>query len=336
MGSLLAVHPQIIACDLHPRYNTTAVARELAGELHVPLFPVQHHYAHILSCLAENDCHAPILGIALDGTGYGPDGTIWGGEILRADFTGFTRLASIDPFDQAGGDKAPREPWRIAIALLRTACLGDKSTVVDALKLCTEQQYAAQSFLLEQKLNTVISTSAGRLFDAVSALLGICTAPTYEGEAPIRLQTAAEMWAATHPNEAILCVEDSPVKTQETDAAVLLLRIPTQQLFADLAHRRLAFLNNKNDDTAGRLAYTFHARLSRLLEAACLTLREHTHLSTVALSGGVFQNTLLLDLTKHNLEAVGFRVLIHRQVPPNDGGLCLGQAAAALYHLKNP
>ncbi|MCI6283092.1 carbamoyltransferase HypF [Selenomonas sp.] len=333
MASLLSIHPELIACDLHPRYNTTAVARELADELRVPLLPVQHHYAHVLSCLAENDCHEPVLGIALDGTGYGPNGTIWGGEILLADLGGYTRLASIDPFDQAGGDKAPREPWRIAIAMLRTAKLSDEATVVDRLRLCTKQQYTAQTFLLDRHLNTVTSTSAGRLFDAVSTLLGICTAPTYEGEAAIRLQTAAETWAAAHKNEAASMPSDVPeLSTIATSDQIF--RLSTQQLFNDLAMRRLAALEHDNDDTPGRLAYAFHAGLARLLVAACKTLRESTNLTTVALSGGVFQNTLLLTLTKQALAAAGFRVLTHHQVPPNDGGLCLGQAAAALYHLS--
>ena len=333
MASLLDIHPELIACDLHPRYNTTTVARELADTLHVPLFPVQHHYAHILSCLAENDYHESVLGIALDGTGYGPDGTVWGGEILQADLAGYTRLASINPFDQAGGDKAPREPWRIAIALLRASGLTDKETIVDKLRLCTKQQYTAQSFLLERRLNTVTSTSAGRLFDAASALLGICTAPTYEGEAPIRLQTTAETWAAAHENEAAACNESLPTLPSPSPTDPV-LRIPTQRLFAELAKRRLAYLAEQNEDTSGRLAYEFHTGLAALLADACHHLRETTKLSTVALSGGVFQNTLLLDLTKHRLEADGFRLLIHRQVPPNDGGICLGQAAAAMYHLS--
>ncbi|WP_294157039.1 carbamoyltransferase HypF [uncultured Selenomonas sp.] len=334
MASLLDIHPELIACDLHPRYNTTTVARELADTLHVPLFPVQHHYAHILSCLAENDYHESVLGIALDGTGYGPDGTVWGGEILQADLAGYTRLASINPFDQAGGDKAPREPWRIAIALLRASGLTDKETIVDKLRLCTKQQYTAQSFLLERRLNTVTSTSAGRLFDAASALLGICTAPTYEGEAPIRLQTTAETWAAAHENEAAACNESLPTLPSPSPTDPV-LRIPTQRLFAELAKRRLAYLAEQNEDTSGRLAYEFHTGLAALLADACHHLRETTKLSTVALSGGVFQNTLLLDLTKHHLEADGFRLLIHHHVPPNDGGICLGQVAAAMYYLTN-
>ena len=338
MQSLLDIHPQLIACDLHPRYNTTALAHELAKTMHIPLLPVQHHYAHILSCLAENDCHETVLGIALDGTGYGPDGTIWGGEILAANLSGYTRLASIDPFDQAGGDKAPKEPYRIAIALLKSANLANKETIVQTLHLCTEQEYNAQTFLLDRHLNTVTSTSAGRLFDAMSALLGLCQHPTFEGEAPMALQAAAEAWASEHPGNVMKSQENPlplPNKTRTEGAS--LLHIPTQELFTTLAKRYLAHLASPAPENApNRLAYEFHARLANLLTATCAALRTETNITIVALSGGVFQNTLLLRLTKTALQHQGFTVLTHHQVPPNDGGLSLGQAAAAQYYLNHP
>lgn len=348
LASLLDIHPQIIACDLHPRYNTTALAEKLAAELGVPLLRLQHHYAHILSCLAENGEQGPVLGLALDGTGYGPDGTIWGGELLRADLTGYTRLASIDPFDQAGGDKAPKEPYRIALALLRqihpkTDPATLKSLAINTLHLCTEQEYAAQTFLLDRHLNCITSTSCGRLFDATSALLGLCTHATYEGEAPTKLQTAAETWAAAHPEEARNLMPPALSPSP--------FRIPTTQLFQTLAARRIAALQGSPSGGAGarsatervtpsplvgELAYTFHAHLAILLADACDTARQQTSLATVALSGGVFQNTLLLTLTEQKLQSRGFRILTHHEVPPNDGGLSLGQALAAQYHLTHP
>jgi len=337
LSSLLAIHPQIIACDLHPRYNTTALARKLADKLHVPLFPVQHHYAHILSCLAENSETGPVLGLALDGTGYGPDGTIWGGELLRADLAGYTRLASIDPFDQAGGDKAPREPWRIAMSLLRQTMPDLKKEIVSLLHLCTEKEFSAQTFLLDHHLNCITSTSAGRLFDAVSALLGFCTHSTYEGEAPSRLQAAAEIWADIHPEKSSSLITSTP--SQQPPPPSQHFFIATTNLFAELAKRRLASLSDasvtpaERKNLVGELAYTFHASLAKLLADACETAREKTGLATVVLSGGVFQNTLLLTLTESQLHARHFRTLIHREVPPNDGGLSLGQALAAQYHL---
>ena len=376
LSRLLDIRPQLIACDLHPRYNTTALAEKLAKDLRVPLLKIQHHHAHILSCLAEHGETGPALGLALDGTGYGPDGTIWGGELLLATPDTYTRLATIDPFDQAGGDKAPKEPWRIALALLRDALPSTdlQPIATTLLHLCTPEEYAAQTFLLDHHLNTVTSTSCGRLFDAVSALLGLCTHATYEGEAPARLQTAAETWAEAHPAEAAALhplptvtppaafpsgegarraervsevrpdiPHDSPLRSPATP-----FRIPTTQLFAQLARRRLASLTaspsggggpegvGEGSALTGELAYTFHARLAALLADACDRAREKTGLQTVALSGGVFQNTLLLTLTEHHLQSRGFRTLTHHQVPPNDGGLSLGQSLAAQWKLTHP
>ena len=340
LSRLLGIRPQLIACDLHPRYNTTALAEKLAEELHVPLLKIQHHHAHILSCLAEHGETGPALGLALDGTGYGPDGTIWGGELLLATPATYTRLATIDPFDQAGGDKAPREPWRIALALLRSTLPAPDLRIIatSLLHLCTPEEYAAQTFLLDHHLNTVTSTSCGRLFDAVSALLGLCTHATYEGEAPARLQAAAETWAAQHPDQAATI--NMPPPQEEPYPP---FRIPTTPLFQTLARQRLASLTASpsgggvGEDSAltGQLAYTFHAHLAALLADACDRARQQTGLSTVALSGGVFQNTLLLTLTEHHLQTRGFRTLIHREVPPNDGGLSLGQSLAAQWKLTH-
>lgn len=326
LASLLEITPEVVACDLHPRYNTTAIAHELG----LPVFPVQHHYAHIIACLAEHDVSGPALGVALDGTGYGTDGTVWGGEILRADYAGFTRLGSIEPFAQAGGDKAPREGWRIAAALLQSAFPGSDEggtdwqaladCAVHELRLCTEQEFAAQAFLLRRQLNCVTSTSAGRLFDAVSALLGLCTRATFEGEAAMALEFAAERFEAKGGTAAPLCL---PLR----DAADGRFLLPTQALFLTLLARR------REGVPSAHLAYLFHASLAALICAGCEEGRRRTGLSTVALSGGVFQNILLLRLTEQALRAAGFDVLTHSLVPPNDGGISLGQAVAAMYAL---
>lgn len=330
LSSLLEITPEIVACDLHPRYNTTAVAKEL----HLPVFPVQHHYAHILACLAEHDCPGPAIGVALDGTGYGTDGTVWGGEFLRADLAGFTRLGSIDPFVQAGGDSAAREGWRIAVACLAPVFLEGAPTedaawqaladcATGELHLCSAQEFAAQSFLLRRHLNSISSTSTGRLFDAVSALLGLTSRATFEGEAAMALQFAAERFAATGaPPLAI----DLPPLAAAPDGRFLL---PTQALFRALFTRRRA------GGSAEALACAFHAALAALIGAGCEEARRRTGLSTVALSGGVFQNLLLLRLTEERLENAGFTVLTHSLVPPNDGGISLGQAVAAMYALTH-
>ena len=310
LTELLECAPKIVACDMHPRYNTVTIAKELG----LPLFPVQHHYAHILSCMAENDYDTPVIGVSFDGTGYGTDGTIWGGEILQADFKGFKRLASITPFRQAGGDKASREGWRIAVSLLYDLT-GDKEETckhAKALNLCSEADLEAMFFMLDNNINTIKSTSAGRLFDAVSAILGIRTSSTFEGEASMYLEFAARKWQDEHKNAL-------PVPAE----------MNTDRLFAYLLEQRL-----KGEDS-GKLAYLFHAGLARFITDACLRARKDTGLNVAALSGGVFQNLLLTELITTFLQEQGFTVLRHSLLPPNDGGICLGQAVAAMYHLNS-
>ena len=178
LETLLEVQPQTVVCDLHPRYNSTAIAEELG----LPVLKVQHHYAHILSCMAENDCQEPVIGVSFDGTGYGTDGTVWGGEILTADYGGFTRIGSIAPFLQIGGDISAKEGWRIAVSLIY-GYIGEKEMakkIILELGLCSEAEAQVQLTMAERKLNAIVSTSAGRLFDGVSAILGIRRLSTFE------------------------------------------------------------------------------------------------------------------------------------------------------------
>ena len=202
--TLLEAEPQLAACDMHPGYNSTTVAESLG----LPLIRVQHHYAHVLSCMAENDYDQPVIGVSFDGTGYGTDSTIWGGEILLSDYRGFERLGHIAPFRQPGGDLAATEGWRDAVSMItdvyrrKAATESDSADTAEAdtaalgvirrLGICTDQEARATLFMLRSGVNTVTSTSAGRLFDAVSAMLGIRTSSTFEGEAATSLQFAAE------------------------------------------------------------------------------------------------------------------------------------------------
>lgn len=307
MASLLEIAPRAVAYDPHPAYHTAGCAASLG----LPMVAVQHHHAHIVSCMAENGREEPVIGVTFDGTGYGTDGSVWGGEILLAGFRDFTRLGSIEPFPQAGGERAAREGWRIATGLLRG---GDARETALRLGLGNEEEIAAQSFLIENNINTVTSTSAGRLFDAVSAALGICRVSTFEGEAAMRLQYAAEAWEAEGE------VFDLPTSDTAEDGRTLL---PTTSLFAEIVRRRLAGAN------ASALAAAFHASLAAQIGRACRAARERTGVSTAALSGGVFQNTLLLRLVERDLREGGFETLRHRLVPANDGGLSLGQAVCA-------
>ena len=316
--TLLEVEPEAVVCDLHPRYNSTVVAHSLG----LPVLEVQHHYAHVLSCLAENDCQEAVIGVSFDGTGYGTDGTIWGGELLLCDCGGFERAASIAPFLQIGGDASAREGWRIAVSLLHglTSERTKTAELVRRLGLCDAQTCSVQMTMHERRLNAVPSTSAGRLFDAVSALLGIRRASTFEGEAATALQFAAQRWTGAEQRFA----DDLPLR--EEDGRLIL---PTDRLVERILEGLLA------GEPAEKLAYCFHLGLAELIVAACEALRERTGRDIVALTGGCYQNTLLLGLTLDRLEQRGFRVLRHHLVPPNDGGLALGQALYGSFHLHH-
>ena len=309
--TLLEAKPDVVACDLHPRYNSTVVARELAAHADVPLVQVQHHYAHVVSCMAEHGTREQVIGVSFDGTGYGEDGTIWGGEILLADADGYERVGHIAPFAQSGGDLSAREGWRVALGMLSATEGEGAAKVAEDLGLCEGAEARVVLSMIRGGVNTVQSTSVGRLFDAVSAVLGIRRSSTYEGEAAIQLQFAAER-----------CDEpvDMPVfSTSEGTPFVL----ATDELFAWIVERRLA------GESPGHLAWAFHEGLSALVEEACEVARERSGVATVALTGGCYQNTLLLRLSAERLRMAGFTVMTHGLVPPNDGGVSLGQAVVA-------
>ena len=318
--TLLEAQPQAVVCDLHPGYNSVAMAKNME----LPMIQVQHHYAHILSCMAENDDHDPVIGVSFDGTGYGTDGTIWGGELLLAREDGFRRLGSIQPFLQLGGDASAREGWRIAVSMIY-ALTKDRTATLDIIRklaLCEENTAKVQLTMADRNINAVPSTSAGRLFDGVSAILGIRTVSTFEGEASTALQYRAEAWNKAHPSTDAISVE-----APEMDAEGF-LTLPTDRLVQDILTRRLA------GESVDRLAMEFHRRLAGQIAGAVQAAREQTGLPAVALSGGVFQNRLLLELTVELLEQMKFHVLTHHLVPPNDGGIALGQAVYGLKQLQ--
>ena len=318
--TLLEVHPQVVVCDLHPKYNSTVVAEELG----YPIVKVQHHYAHILSCMVENDCQEPVIGVAFDGTGYGTDGTIWGGEILLADYEDFTRFGNITPFLQIGRDVSAKEGWRIAVSMIYgyTKDRELAGEIMKKLDLCSEKESKVQFAMADRKLNAVLSTSVGRLFDAVSAILGIRHKSSFEGEASMALEFAAEAYEQKDheqkQNEKI-----DPLVYEEDGHVIL----NTQLLVQRIVEAKLQGADS------GRLAYRFHEILAEQITAVCVEARNVSGRQKVALSGGVFQNRLLLRLTEERLTEEGFEVLRHRMVPPNDGGIAVGQAAYGMAQL---
>ncbi|MBF1355232.1 MAG: carbamoyltransferase HypF [Mogibacterium diversum] len=323
MESLLEIQPDIIVGDMHPGYNTSEMAGVIAEREGVPVMEVQHHHAHMVSCMAENEYEGTALGVTFDGTGYGPDGTIWGGEFILGDEKGYERVGSIAPFIHAGGDIASREGWRIAYSVISTA-LGSEAAnrIGETLGLGDEKGRQSIDFMLGNNINTVKSTSAGRLFDAVSAVLGIKSASTFEGEASMALQFAAERAEAQG-------ISLAPYEGRLMNIDEEQFELCTDTLLMELAARSLA------DQDTDQLAYFFHKALADMIVIACCYQRTRCEVNVVALSGGVFQNLLLLKLVDDGLEREGFNVLKHGVVPTNDGGIALGQAAAGIAALRD-
>ncbi|MCW2744021.1 MAG: carbamoyltransferase HypF [Mycobacterium sp.] len=311
LQTLLDVDPAVVAHDLHPEYPSTRYALDRPG---AELIAVQHHHAHIASCLADNGVDTRVIGIAFDGLGLGPDGTAWGGEVLLADLAGYVRAAHLAAVPMPGGDAATRQPWRMAAAHLEAAYGG---AVPAGLAVAGRQGPRWEQVLSAARagVNAPPTSSAGRLFDAVAALIGVRDVVTYEGQAAIELEQLAD------PTER----GGYPLPIGAGTPALLDAGALVRAVVEDL----------RRGTPAPVIAARFHTALADAVLAICDRLRAAHGLATVALSGGVFQNALLLCRCLDRLEGAGFTVLTHRQVPPNDGGLSLGQAAVAAAVLRD-
>lgn len=308
LSGLFRIVPERIACDLHPDYLGTRWALAQAAERGLPLVRVQHHHAHVAAVMAEHGLSGdrPVLGAAFDGTGYGPDGAIWGGEILLADYDRFERLAHLRYAPLPGGDAAIRHPRRMALAHLAAAGI-EWHPHLPPVEATPESERKILARQLETGFGTVPTSSMGRLFDAVASLAGLAQESRFEGEAAMALEAAAEGSEGGEPYRFALLDEEC-------------LRLDPSPVLAAIVRDRL------RGEPAGKIAARFHAAVADALVAACVHGRKKTGIATVALSGGVFQNVLLLRLAKDGLVRAGFEVLTHHKVPPNDGGLALGQA----------
>jgi hydrogenase maturation protein HypF len=315
---LFRVRPEAITYDLHPNYLATRYALERAQKQSLPTFGVQHHHAHVAACMAEHqlDGTRPLIGVSFDGTGYGDDGAIWGGEFLVADYAGYQREYHLTYVPLPGGDKAVKEPWRMALAWLdHSGIPWDKdlppvnhaSGIADHLL----RPLDIVRHQLSTGLNAPQTSSMGRLFDAVSALVGVRLAINYEAQAAIELETIADpAEEGTYPFE---------VGNGMIDARPMF-----RALVADL----------RSGVHASAISARFHNGIAHMVVDVCSLIKESHGLIEVALSGGVWQNLTLLDKTVSRLQKNSFRVYLHRQVPANDGGLALGQAAVAAYKLR--
>lgn len=312
LRKLFRIAPECIACDLHPNYLSTRWAQTYAQAHDLPLLLVQHHHAHIAALMAEQQLlsDAQVIGVCFDGTGYGTDGAIWGGEVLLAGYAGFDRAAHLAYVPLAGGDLSVKKPYRMALAHLYAAGIAWDDDL-PPVRVCPPPEQRILCQQLEQGINTVPTSSMGRLFDAVAALIGLRQMVSYEAQAAIALEGAATT------------LSESPYRFEQRgdiiDPAPLLRAIITD-LRAGVSPAVIA----------GR----FHAATADLVVTTAIRWRAQTGINQVALSGGVFQNALLLSLCKVKLTAQGFDLLTHGRVPPNDGGIALGQIAIAAHQRR--
>ncbi|MGA2255952.1 MAG: carbamoyltransferase HypF [Thermoguttaceae bacterium] len=313
-----AAKPQAVACDLHPDYASTRYAEELAGRFKVPVVRVQHHHAHVAACMAENSLPGPVLGLAWDGTGYGPDGTIWGGEALSCSGAAYHRVAHLRTFPLPGGDWAARQPRQAALGLLYEI-LGPEAFEggqVENLSRVTGQWFSAAeqkalATMLARGLNCPRSSSMGRLFDAVAALCGLGQDMTFEGQAAMKLEFAAE--------------------AEITESYSIPLRASENGFIADWEPMIRQILDERLEgEPAGRISARFHNGLAQL----AAELARKADCDRMVLTGGCFQNMLLTDRVRRRLLKEGLRVYLHQRVPPGDGGIALGQIFVAAQQVQ--
>jgi hydrogenase maturation protein HypF len=307
LGRLFEITPEIVVHDLHPDYASTTHALALAAEHDLAVVGVQHHHAHIASCLADVGASGPVIGVAFDGSGFGLDGTVWGGEFLVADLVDAERVGWLAPVPLPGGDAAAHEGWRMAAAYLDALGVADDPPAA----LATGVRWTDVVAMARLGVQSPLTSSAGRLFDAVAATIGVRRTSTYEGQAAVEL-------------EALVDPEDG--------GAYPMALVGSTLVGADLVAGALA--DHRAGVPSAAVAARFHHGLAAGITAMCERIGAASGLRTVALSGGVFANVVLLRETTRRLTAAGYEVLRHRRVPCNDGGISLGQAVVAAARIR--
>jgi hydrogenase maturation protein HypF len=329
---LFHIEPEIVAYDLHPEYLATKYAREL-GESGMKVVPVQHHHAHIASCMADNGLESPVIGVAFDGTGMGADGNVWGGEFLVADYRGYKRVGHLEYLPLPGGAAAIKRPCRTAIGYILTLLREDVlNAIIAGEARRPESAFAGQvneeeidviKRQIERKINSPLTSSMGRLFDAISALLGIRGVIDYEGQAAVELEMAA------YSSVIARRVSDEPISGDDESYPYHIVEDHGMRIVR-LRDLLSAIIEELGEGVSReRISLKFHNTVAQMINEMCHLIANETAITQVALSGGVFQNRLLLRKTVGLLERSGFQVLTHRQVPCNDGGISLGQAVIA-------
>lgn len=306
--NLFSIEPKAVAYDLHPEYLSTKYALSLEG---IAKVGVQHHHAHVVSAMAENGLQGEVIGVALDGTGFGDDGTLWGGEFLRAGLGDFQRAAFLRQVSMPGGAMAIKEPWRMALAYLFEA-FGPTAMDLDLdwIKKQDPQKCKTLGRMIEKEVNAPLTSSMGRLFDAVSSLLSVRDTVNYEGQAAVELEARADPQVK----------EAYPFSIREEKRPLVIDPLDTVRGIVQDLRRGLS---------TSAIAGKFHRTVARIVVETCRSIRSQIGLERVVLSGGVFQNVLLLTLVVEGLREAGFEAYTHHRVPANDGGICLGQAVIA-------
>lgn len=311
--------PDLLARDLHPDYASSLLAEQMAKEFGLDCILIQHHHAHIASCMTEHQLTGPVIGVALDGLGMGSDETLWGGEFLLCNFNSFKRLAHLAPVAMPGGTLAIKEPWRMMLGFIDSFEEESKNRFEPFFERLKQNEKEAKIALVQKQidssLNTPLTSSMGRVFDAVAALLGVCTRQLHEGQAPAELESLAR----PHSD---LQIQSYDFDLIETDG---ITQINTQAIFTAIASDIKSGLSN------GLISFKFHQTVKKIISKACHKIRLATGCSVVCLSGGVFQNRLLLELVEKELTISNFKVYFPKAVPCNDAGLSLGQAAVAAH-----
>jgi hydrogenase maturation protein HypF len=316
--------PEIIAIDKHPEYLSSKLGKELASSNEIKLIEIQHHHAHIAACMVENKIPLdakPILGIAFDGLGYGEDGTLWGGEFLLADYQKFQRVATFKPVAMIGGEQAIYQPWRNTYAHLNSAFnweeIKQQYADLEIIKFIEQKPLKLLNQMIEKDINTPLASSVGRLFDAVAAAIGICREEcSYEGQAAIEMEATVNVNILNNDKETI----NYPFKFEKLDRIYYIDPAPMWEgILQDL----------KQQISPSEIAAKFHISLAIVITEIVKQLTQEHKINQVALTGGVFQNRILLEQTTKNLKKLGIEVFTHSIVPANDGGLSLGQAVIA-------
>lgn len=316
--------PDIIAHDLHPDYMSTALSREISKESNIKTIAVQHHHAHIAACMVEHKLEAPAIGIALDGLGLGLDDTLWGGEFLYCSLpegNAFQRLAHFKPVVMPGATAAIKEPWRMMLGLIESFEDSNKQLFELFVKKLVDTHSSEKIKIIkkqiEQKFNSPLTSSCGRLFDALAALLDICTIQTFEGQAPQALESLAYTEKSTKINSYPFCAK-------EENGTV---SIDMENVFVQIAK------DLHNMVSPARISLKFHHTIKDVVIQICSNLSKKTDCRVICLSGGVFQNRLLLSLVEHDLKNEDFQVYYPQKIPANDGGLALGQLVVAAHSI---